>query len=110
MLAEYLRSCARWRLDRADEADGGGNARSTLGLLDAVAYTQNMDDTDRVVVRMGIAGCFALGRFNPGIEGEWIIRCWHYENSEGGPADLFDAIATAAERGLVPAQRTPAFP
>jgi hypothetical protein len=105
MMAEYLRSCARWRLDRADEADGGGNARSALGLLDAAAYAENMDGSERVLVRMVIAGCFALGRFNPGTEGEWIIRRWHYEFSEGGPLDLFDAVATAAERGLAPVLR-----
>jgi hypothetical protein len=105
MMAEYLRSCARWRLDRADELDGGGNARSALGLLDAAVYAENMADSERVVVRMVVAGCFALGRFNPGAEGEWIIRCWHYEDSEGGPLDLFGAVATAAEHGLVPALR-----
>jgi hypothetical protein len=104
-MAEYLRSCARWRLDRADALDGGGNARSALGLIDAAGYAETMDDSERVVVRMVIAGCFALGRFNPGTEGEWIIRRWHYEDGQGGPLDLFDAVATAAERGLVPALR-----
>jgi hypothetical protein len=106
MMAEYLRSCARWRLDRADALDGGANARSALGLIDAAVYAESMDDSERAVVRMVVAGCFALGRFNPGTEGEWIIRRWHYEDGEGGPLDLFDAVATAAERGLVPALRT----
>jgi hypothetical protein len=106
MMAEYLRSCARWRLDRADESDGGANARSALGLLDAAVYAETMGDSERTLVRMVVAGCFALGRFNPGTEGEWIIRGWHYEDGEGGPLDLFDAVAAAAERGLAPAVRT----
>jgi hypothetical protein len=46
-----------------------------------------------------------MGRFNPGMEGEQIIRRWHYESAEGTPADLLDALASAAERGLVPRPR-----
>lgn len=105
MIAEYLRSQARWRLDRADERDGGRNARSAIGLLDAVTYACQLDDGDRAIVRMSAAGCFAQGRYNPGVEGERIIRFWHFDDVGGGPAELFEALASAAERGLVPLPR-----
>lgn len=105
MIAEYLRVRARWRLDRAEENDDGANARSAVGLLDAAAYVESLQESDRLMVRLTIAGCFALGRYNPGVEGERIIRYWHYDDPEGGPADLFEALAAAAERGLVPLPR-----
>lgn len=105
MIAEYLRRHARWRLNRADDNDNGANARSAVGLIDAAAFAAQLQDSDRLVVRMTIAGCFTMGRFNPGMEGEQIIRRWHYESAEGTPADLLDALASAAERGLVPRPR-----
>lgn len=101
MIADYLRPYAQWRINRAEARDDGRNARAAIALIDAAAYATQMDDSERVVVRMAIAGCFALGRFNPGVEGERIIRFWHYDDAEGGPADLLEALASAAERGLV---------
>lgn len=105
MIAEYLRARARWRLDRADENDDGANARSAIGLIDAAAFAENLQDSDRLMVRLTVAGCFALGRYNPGVEGERIIRFWHYHDPSGDPVDLFEALAAAAERGLVPRPR-----
>src|SRR2546423_15288323 len=105
MIADYVRTRAWWRLDRADETDGGRNARSAIGLIDAASYAAQLDESDRVIVRLTIAGCFVHGRFHPGVEGDRIIRFWHYETAEGGPADLLEALAAAAERGLVPLPR-----
>jgi len=105
MIAEYVRTRARWRLDRADEADEGRNARSAIGLIDAATYAEQLDESDRVIVRLTVAGCFVHGRFHPGVEGDQIIRFWHYETAEGGPADLLEALAAAAERGLIPLPR-----
>jgi hypothetical protein len=105
MIAHYLRTRARWRLDRADETDEGRNARSAIGLIDAAAYAENLDESDRVIVRLTVAGCFVHGRFHPGVEGERIIRFWHYEAAGGGPVELLEELAAAAERGLVPLPR-----
>jgi hypothetical protein len=105
MIAQYLRTVARWRLDRAEHSDGGRNARAAIGLIDAAAYVWDLDESDRIVIRLTIAGCFMLGRFQPGLEGERIIRFWHYEDGCGGPAELLDEIAAAAERVLVPRPR-----
>jgi hypothetical protein len=102
MIADYLRPYAQWRINRAEARDDGRNARAAIALIDAAAYATQMDDSERVIVRMAIAGCFALGRFNPGVEGERIIRFWHYDDAEGGPAELLEALACAAERGLQP--------
>lgn len=100
MIVEYLRPYAQWRINRPDPCDGGRNARAAIGLIDAAAYVSRLDDSERVIVRMAIAGCFALGRFNPGAEGENLIRFWHYDDATGGPADLLEALADCAERGL----------
>jgi len=105
MIAQYLRTRARWRLDRADESDEGRNARSAIGLIDAAAHTEELDESDRIIVRLTVAGCFVHGRFHPGVEGERIIRFWHYEDACGGPAELLEELAAAAERGLVPLPR-----
>jgi hypothetical protein len=105
MIAEYLRTRARWRLDRADENDGGANARSAIGLIDAAAYAESLQDSDRLIVRLTVAGCFAMGRYTPGVEGERMIRFWHYDDPEGDPGDLFEALMAAAEKGLVPLPR-----
>ncbi|MEO5875987.1 MAG: hypothetical protein ABIS86_20985 [Streptosporangiaceae bacterium] len=103
MVADYLRSYARWRLNRADTADGGRNARSALALIDAAVYTRNLDDGDRAVLRLNAAGCFLHGRYCPGVEGERLIRFWHYdEEMAGGPEELLGELAEAAERGLIP--------
>lgn len=108
MIANYLRSYAHWRIDRAEEQDGGRNARAAIGLIDAAAYAAGLDDSERVVVRMAVAGCFAVGRFNPGVEGEHIIRRWHYDGDTARePAELLAELAAAAERGLVPASGPP---
>ncbi|GAA2256008.1 hypothetical protein GCM10010402_09220 [Actinomadura luteofluorescens] len=103
MIADYLRPYAQWRINRPDPCDDGRNARAAIGLIDAAAYVNGLDDSERVIVRMAIAGCFTLGRFNPGAEGEKVIRFWHYDDASGGPADLLQTLADCAERGL----RTP---
>ncbi|MFI0485095.1 hypothetical protein [Actinomadura sp. 9N215] len=102
MIADYLRPYAQWRINRPDPCDDGRNARAAIGLIDAAAYVMQLDDSARVIVRMAIAGCFAMGRFNPGAEGENLIRFWHYDNADGGPSDLLEALAASAERGLHP--------
>jgi len=99
MIAEYLRPYAQWRINRADPCDDGRNARAAIGLIDAAAYVTHLDERERVIVRMDSAGCFALGHFDPGIEGETLVRHWHYDKAEDGPAELFEALAVAAERG-----------
>ncbi|MBW8484906.1 hypothetical protein [Actinomadura parmotrematis] len=112
MIADYLRPYARWRVDRAgardDEGadrDGGHDARAAIGLIDAAAYAMRLDDDADPVARLDAAGCFAGGRFDPGPEGERIVRNWHCDTA-GGPADLMEALASAAER----ARRTLAAP
>jgi hypothetical protein len=103
MVADYLRSYARWRLDRADENDGGRNARSALALIDAAVYTRNLDDNDPSVLRLNAAGCFLHSRFCPGTEGERMIKFWHYyKRVAGGPEELLNELAEAAERDLAP--------
>ncbi|TDD36317.1 hypothetical protein E1287_11490 [Actinomadura sp. KC06] len=100
MIADYLRPYAQWRINRPDPCDDGRNARAAIGLIDAAAYVMQLDESARVIVRMAVAGCFTTGRFNPGAEGERLIRFWHYDNADGGPSDLLEALAAAAERGL----------
>lgn len=108
MVADYLRSYARWRLNRADENDGGRNARSALALIDAAAYTRNLDDSDPSVLRLNAAGCFLHGRFCPGVEGEQMIKFWHYHKRvAGGPEELLNELAEAMERGLTPVGGVP---
>ncbi|GAA1541084.1 hypothetical protein GCM10009678_24480 [Actinomadura kijaniata] len=98
MIAEYLRPVAQWRIDRAEPRDEGRNARAAIGLLDAAAYLAALDDGDPAVARLAVAGCFTVDGFDPGPEGEAIVRDWHYESVAGGPADLLAALADAAER------------
>src|SRR5258708_8792323 len=88
MGAQALRRVARGRLDRAEHSDGGRNARAAIGLIDAAAYVWDLDESDRIVVRLTIAGCFVLGRFQPGLEGERIIRFSHYAEGSAAPAEL----------------------
>ncbi|MCP2335642.1 hypothetical protein [Actinomadura rupiterrae] len=107
MIADFLRPYAQWRIDRAEERDDGRNARAAIGLIDAAAYAMQLDDSDRVIVRLAIAGCFAFERFNPGVEGERLIRRWHYDDTEGTPGDLLTALADAAERGIGPDSADP---
>ncbi|MEV5572915.1 hypothetical protein AB0L06_22955 [Spirillospora sp. NPDC052269] len=107
MIADFLRPYAQWRIERAEERDDGRNARAAIGLIDAAAYAMQMDDSDRLIDRMAAAGCFAFGRFNPGAEGERLIRRWHYDDTEGAPRDLFAALADAAERGVGPSPAPP---
>ena len=98
MIADCLRSYAHWRLDRAEEADDGRNARSAIALISAAAYAQDLDDSAPVMTRLTDAGCFADDRFDPGAEAVRIIRGWHCDDAVGEPAALLDAVAAAAER------------
>lgn len=98
MIAEYLRPYAQWRIARPDPADDCRNARAAIGLIDAAAYVAELDDCDRLIVRMAVAGCFAKGRFDPGPEGEALVRHWHYDEAAGGAADLLEGLAACAER------------
>ncbi|TDD86965.1 hypothetical protein [Actinomadura rubrisoli] len=102
MIADYLRPYTQWRINRADPCDDGRNARAAIGLIDAAAYVMQLDDDEPVIVRMAIAGCFARGHFDPGPEGEALIRRWHYDEAVAGPAELFQAVAASAERVLRP--------
>jgi hypothetical protein len=106
MIAEHLRFHARWRINRAEEGDEGRNARSAVALLDAATYLEGLDDGHRMITRLTRAGCFAGGSFDPGVEGERIIRFWHYDDPEGAPAELLETLVAAVERGLVPRPRT----
>ncbi|WP_131741085.1 hypothetical protein [Actinomadura roseirufa] len=108
MIADYLRPYARWRINRADPRDDDRNARAAIGLIDAAAYLARLDETERVIGRLAGAGRFAPGRFEPGAEGERIIRFWHYEDAAGGPAELLEALAEAAERARRPGGAAPA--
>lgn len=109
MVADYLQQCARWRLDRAGTADDRRDARSALALLDAAAVARALVDSDRVILRLHAAGCFVLGRYSPGVEGERLVRFWHYEAPDGDPEDLLALLVDCAERARnpVPAQRAP---
>jgi hypothetical protein len=107
MIAEHLRAQARWRINRAEPGDHGRNARSAVGLIDAAAYIKDLDESHQLIIRLANAGCFARSRFNPGVEGDRIIRYWHYDGPEGGPLDLLAELVAAVEYGLVPRPRTP---
>lgn len=100
MIADFLRPYAQWRIDRAEERDDGRNARAAIGLIDAAAYAMQLDDSDRLIIRLTIAGCFAFEGFNPGAEGERLVRRWHYDDTCGAPRDLLLGLADAAERGI----------
>ncbi|MFI0407917.1 hypothetical protein [Actinomadura sp. 3N508] len=102
MIADYLRPYAQWRINRPDPCDDGRNARAAIGLIDAAAYVMQLDESARVIVRMAVAGCFTMGCFNPGPEGERLVRFWHYDDAGGGPSDLLEGLAAAAERCLRP--------
>jgi hypothetical protein len=106
MISELLRAQARWRINRAEPGDEGRNARSAVGLIDAATFINDLDESHHLIARLANAGCFALSRFNPGIEGERIIRYWHYDGREGGPLDLLAGLVAAVEHGLVPRPRT----
>jgi hypothetical protein len=107
MIAERLRAAAWRRIDRVEAGDEGRNARSAIALIDAAGYVLELPETDRVVVRMTMAGCFTTGRFDPGPAGERLIEHWHRTEPGGGPADLLAAVATVAERDLAPAADLP---
>ncbi|TYB38850.1 hypothetical protein [Actinomadura chibensis] len=100
MIADYLRPYAQWRINRPDSHRDDRDARAAIGLIDAAAYAAQLDDAERVIIRLIVAGCFRGGRFDPGPEGERIIRFWHYDDASGSPADLLEALAACAERGL----------
>jgi hypothetical protein len=106
MIAEHLRAQARWRINRAEPGDDGRNAQSAVGLIDAATCIKDLDEGHYLIDRLARAGCFSLSRFNPGIEGDRIIRYWHYDGPEGGPLDLLAALVAAVEHGLVPRPRT----
>ncbi|MBA9004392.1 hypothetical protein [Thermomonospora cellulosilytica] len=97
MIADYLRAHARRRIDRVDEGDCGRNARAAVALIDAAVYAASLDLRARVVRRLTAAGCFTDGRFDPGAEGELIVRCYGTVR-EAGPARLLEALAASAER------------
>ncbi|TNY34706.1 hypothetical protein [Thermomonospora catenispora] len=97
MIADYLRAQARRRIEVVDEGDCGRNARAAVALIDAAVYAALLDPRDPVVRRLAAAGCFAGGRFDPGAEGELIVRC-HGAVRGAGPARLLEAVASAAER------------
>lgn len=99
MIAECLRACARWRIDRAEPDDAGRNARAAVGLLDAASFVLALDEGDRIIIRLTVVGCFLEGHFDPGAEGERLIREWKYHDRAGRPADLLERIAAALEGG-----------
>jgi hypothetical protein len=105
MIAECLRRHARWRLDRADEHDGGRNARSAVALLDAAAYAADLPEDSSVVTLLCMAGCVADGEFRLNRHAERLVRSWHYDEVDGSPLDLLHAIAELARPPKIPAQR-----
>ncbi|WP_344835224.1 hypothetical protein [Actinocorallia longicatena] len=105
MIADYLLGRARWRLDRAELDDEGRNARAALSLFDAASYIRALGDGDRLILRLHAAGRFAHGRYDPGPEGERLIRSWNYDAPDGGPHQLLVTLADSVARGLVPGQR-----
>jgi hypothetical protein len=107
LIAEYLRAHARWRIDRVDEGDCGRNARAAIALIDAADYVTTLGEYAKVVVRLAVAGCFSGGRFDPGGEGERVIRGWRYDTGRTDPARLLEALAEAAERSIASAPRPP---
>ncbi|WP_147339689.1 hypothetical protein [Actinomadura spongiicola] len=99
MIAHYLRPYAQWRINRPDPCDDGRNARAAIGLIDAATYVTQLEDGEPVIVRLALAGCFDRGHFDPGPEGERLVRFWHYDSVDGGPPDLLEALAASAEHG-----------
>ncbi|RAY10866.1 hypothetical protein DPM19_33440 [Actinomadura craniellae] len=102
MIADFLRSAARRRIDLVEDDEEGRNARCAVALINAAGYVQEISDTDRVVTRMAAAGCFEEERFRPTPTGERLITGWHYTGPGGDPADLLAAVAAAAERETEP--------
>lgn len=105
MIAECLRRHAWWRLDRADEHDGGRNARSAIALLDAAACAARLPDDSSIVALLCMAGCFSDGEFRLHRPAERLVRSWHYDEVDGSPLDLLHAIAETARPPRIPAQR-----
>jgi hypothetical protein len=105
MIAECLRRHAWWRLNRADEHDEGRNARTAVALLDAAAYAAELPEDSSIVARLSLAGCFSDGEFRLHRSAERLVRFWHYDEIDGGPADLLRAIADMARPPKIPAQR-----
>ncbi|REE95468.1 hypothetical protein DFJ69_0858 [Thermomonospora umbrina] len=110
MIADCLRRYARWRIGLVEEGDCGRNARSAVALINAADYVTTLDEHAGVMVRMAVAGCFKGDRFEPGAEGERIIRGWHYATGPAGPDQLLESLATAAERGAASPRRRTAGP
>jgi hypothetical protein len=107
LIANYLRAYARRRIDLVEEGDCGRNARAAVALIDAADYVTTLNEYTQVVVRMAVAGCFSGGCFDPGGEGERIVRNWHYGTEPDDPAELLEFLAAAAERGVASASRPP---
>jgi hypothetical protein len=109
-VAQHLRSCAWWRLDRPGTS-AIRTARSVVALLDAAAYLRYIPDDDPDIRLLAEAGHFASGAFEPGPAGDEIIRGWQLsERATAGPRDLLRALASAAAQGValpaVPAPRS----
>jgi len=107
LIADYLHTCARWRINLVEESDCGRNARAAIALIDAAEYAASLDEHDQVVVRLAVAGCFSGGRFDPGGEGERIVRNWCYDGGLQHPGELLELLAEAAERTVASAPRPP---
>jgi hypothetical protein len=98
LIVEYLRTQAWARLDSAGPS-ALRVARNVVSLLDAVAYLGDMPDDAPEIAALEAAGCFRDGAFDPGPEGEVIVRDWQLADEQsGGPDDLLSALADAAGR------------
>jgi hypothetical protein len=96
LVAQFLRSRARWRLD-SPGAHALHAARSVVSLLDAAGYAEGLPDDDPRITALDAAGCFAGGIFDPGPTGWDIVRKWQLAaKASAGPEDLLAQLARAA--------------
>jgi len=108
LVAQHLRARAWWRLDTAGE-NALRVARSVVSLLDAAAYLRDIPDDHPAMRTLADAGCFDTGVFDPGPEGEVIIRDWQLADKQtAGPAALLAALAAAAPDRTPPGITIPA--
>jgi hypothetical protein len=96
LVARFLRSRARWRLD-SPGVNALHAARSVVSLLDAAGYAEGLPDDDPRITALDAAGCFAGGIFDPGPTGWDIVRKWQLAaEASAGPEDLLAQLARAA--------------
>ncbi|HEY2206818.1 MAG TPA: hypothetical protein VGH99_20335 [Pseudonocardia sp.] len=98
-LADYLRTQAQWRGDKADRTDDDRNTRSGLALLDVAAVVERLPDDDARLARMATARYFDLtDHCMPGERGQEVIRRYCLDRDTSSPDQFLAELASAADR------------